>query len=68
MSEREIATTAYTLRRGHTCAKCEHSNVPCPDEDYRAARDAATIKSLQQTCDRLTKQLNECIKSRLNRP
>jgi hypothetical protein len=24
-----IATTAYLLGRGHTCVKCDHSNIPC---------------------------------------
>lgn len=26
---KELATTAYTLGREHTCNKCEHSNTPC---------------------------------------
>jgi hypothetical protein len=26
-----LATTAYTLGRAHTCAKCEHSNIPCSE-------------------------------------
>jgi hypothetical protein len=26
---RELSGTAYTLGRGHTCAACEHSNIPC---------------------------------------
>jgi hypothetical protein len=30
--EKELATTAYTLGRGHTCSKCEHSNVPCTEK------------------------------------
>ena len=29
MTKPELATTAYTLGRGHTCVKCETSNTPC---------------------------------------
>jgi hypothetical protein len=25
----ELASTAYTLGRYHTCKVCEHSNIPC---------------------------------------
>src|SRR4051812_5813015 len=28
-TERQLATTAYMLERGHTCTQCERSNVPC---------------------------------------
>ena len=31
-----LSPTAYTLGRAHTCPKCEHSNIPCP-ENRRAA-------------------------------
>ena len=27
----QLASTAYMLGRGHTCHKCEASNVPCND-------------------------------------
>lgn len=29
--EKSLSPTAYTLGRYHTCHKCEHSNLPCPE-------------------------------------
>jgi hypothetical protein len=33
--EKRLSPTAYTLGRSHTCPKCEHSNLPCPENRRR---------------------------------
>lgn len=67
-----IGKQVASVLRFATLGKLEENTGSVLDWDGEIAgkwliqptRDAATIEGLQQTCDRLTKQLNECVKSR----